>query len=246
MTINIPRRPETAAKYKTFVNRAVVTALRSVYTDQYPDKQFRNLPIYLQYPQEKIQYPIMIVRFVDQNIQNAGVGHQEWAFDANGLWQKWYHYRFEGTLEFHLYTLSSLDQDIMADTLIELIAFGKLQDLTDQFYQQIFDEYNNGGQLMLQTDMITSMGVSVGKPFWEPEDTLLYQGGYQIVCHGAFYSTGNTELAAFLDHITVLPYIDGEPVPAGDIEVDVPWPGGNTWTDMGQVSLQAAISADTT
>src|SRR4051812_5611742 len=115
-----PIRPEPAAHFKTFVKRAIVTALRSVFTDAYPNTEFRNLPVLLEYPQAKIKYPLMIVKFNDGDIMNAGVGHEEWAFDVNGQYRKYFHYRFEGSLEFHLYTLSSLSQDLLSDSLIDV------------------------------------------------------------------------------------------------------------------------------
>lgn len=236
-----PIRPEPAAHFKTFVKRAIVTALRSVFTDAYPNTEFRNLPVLLEYPQAKIKYPLMIVKFNDGDIMNAGVGHEEWAFDINGQYRKYFHYRFEGSLEFHLYTLSSLSQDLLSDSLIDVIAFGKLQSLTNEFYNTVFDEYANGGQLMLRTDLIQSLGVSVGKPFWNPEDTVLYEGGYTIACHGGFFSTGDDPVHAFFDTIHILPYIEGEERPAG--EIDVFWPG-EADTDMATVRLHAVVDGD--
>lgn len=243
--VDAPRRPEPAAHYRVFVKRAIVTALRSVFTSEYPDPEFRNMFISADYPQEKIKYPLVIVKFNPGVLMNAGVGHEEMQFDENGHYRKFYHSRFEGSIELHTYALSSFSQDILSDSLDDLIRHGKLQSLTNQFYETIFDEFGNGGQLMFQSDLITDLGVSVGKPFWNPEDTLLYMGGHSIVCHGAFYSTGQSELSAFFDRISILPYIDSEPTPAGDIEITAPWaPVPEPYEDFGQVSLRAEISGD--
>lgn len=243
--VDQPRRPEPAAHYRVFVKRAIVTALRSVFTAEYPDPEFRNMWISTEYPLEKISYPLVIVKFNAGTLMNAGVGHEEMAFDENGHWTKYYHSRFEGSLELHTYALSSFSQDLLSDSIDDLIRHGKLQTLTNQFYETIFDDYGNGGQLMLQTDQITDLGVSVGKPFWNPEDTLVYMGGHSMVCHGAFYSTGQSELSAFFDRIVILPYIEGEEVPAGQIDITAPWaPTPPSYEDMWQVRMDAEIEAD--
>lgn len=245
MAVVKPLRPEPANAFKTFVKRSIVTALRAVYTDAYPNKELRNLQITLEYPQKKIQNSFVLVKFNSGTLMNAGVGHEEMHFDAEGVWRKFHHSRFEGTLEFHLYTLSSLSQDLLYDSLVEIIRHGTLQTLTDQFYQTIFDEYANGGQLMLNTDVIDDLGLSVGPPFWNPEDTLLYMGGMSMVCHGAFYSTGSDPLADFLRTVTVLPYIEGADVPVGEITSTIAWaPPFPDAEDADTALMQALISGD--
>lgn len=244
MAVTPPKRIEHAARFKTFVKRTMVTAMRSVFTDQYPDPEFRNMPVLTEYPVEKIRYPMMIVKFNAGRNMNAGVGHEEMHFDDEGQYRKFFHRRFEGTIEFHMYTLSSLSQDNLSDAVSEVIAFGRLQNLTDQFYQTIFDDYNNGGQLMFQSDVIDDLGVSVGKPFWNPEDQLLYQGGLSVVCHGGFFSTGESELNAFLDGIVIHPYIQGqEDQYVG--EIDVPWvPVPPTSEDFSTVRENSVVDGD--
>lgn len=218
-----PLRPEPASHFKTFVKRTMVAALRAVFTDQYPNKEFRNLEINLEYPQKKITNSFILVKFNVGAVMNAGVGHEELLFDSEGVLRKYHHSRFEGSVEFHLYTLSSLSQDLLSDALVEIVRHGKLQELTNQFYEQLFDEYDNGGQLMFQSDVMTDLGSSVGPPFWQPEDTLLYVGGWAVNCEGGFFSTGTDELAAFLRTVVVYPYIEGNAVPVGEITSTVPW-----------------------
>lgn len=245
MAVSKPLRTESASAFKTFVKRSMVTALKAVFTDEYPNKEFRNLQITTEYPQKKIENAFVLVKFNSGRLMNAGVGHEEILMDTNGHWHRYHHSRFEGTLEFHLYTLSMLSQDLLYDSLAEIIRSGTLQNLTDQFYETIFDEYANGGQLMLDTDGIDDLGLSVGPPFWDPEDTLLYMGGMSMVCHGAFFSTGSDVLGDFLRTVTVYPYLEGSDVPVGEITSNVEWaPHAPDAEDTATVSTQALIDGD--
>jgi hypothetical protein len=193
-------RPEPAVQYKRIVKRVLISALRTVFSEQYPDPQLANLFVSTTNPLKRENFPAVIVRFNENFVKNAGVSHQEMILNDNNFNQSSRHFYFEGGIQFVLYALSPLDLDVLSDSLIELLAFGRLNSLTDKFFSKVYNDIEDGYQFSIASDQITASGESVTQPVWFPEDMLLYQSSYTVKCHGAFYS--------LLDKGTVSGYVD--------------------------------------
>jgi hypothetical protein len=108
--------PQKTIQYKTFVKNTMVLALQDVFRN-HPDKLLQDTKVSIEYPRTRAEYPVVIVRFFERDISNAGVGHKEWIKDDDtGQTFKFEHSFYNGDIEFAIYGLSSYDRDLIADT----------------------------------------------------------------------------------------------------------------------------------
>jgi len=196
MTETTPLRIARSLRVRELVNSAFVLGLRAVYDANYRDWEFANLKISPQYPLKRIEYPAIVVNFSPGTIMNAGVGHSEVFDDPDGFTRIWGHRRFEGSIEFEMHALSPQDRDILADSLLEILAFGRLDDALIPFFYSVFRGSTDPNtdatlfnQLMLDTDRIEDGGNSASIAPWQPEDVLVYTTSYTCVLHGGFYNS---------------------------------------------------------
>lgn len=208
------------ASYRRLVYRRIIDALRSVFDpgpDVYGDpqhytrdRQLDGLKITQEYPLKKIDYPCIVVQYQSSGVYNAGVGHEEWFYDPDGIWRKWNHSRFEGTLYFYIYALSTLDRDIVADALVEVIRFGRLESDTEPFFRMIYPEgdsdFLNLEQLMLDSDQVRGGSDSASLAPWQPEDVLVYSTSYSVELHGGYYNTHPKKTWPVYTAIEILAY----------------------------------------
>lgn len=185
-------RPEPAVQYKRLVKRTTVGALRSVFSLDYPDPQFKDLNITTTNPIKREDFPCIVAKFAESIIRNSGVSHQEVLENADGLHQKFGHFYFEGSLQFNIFAMTPLDLDTLSDSLVEMLAFGKLDALMNRFFTNIYENVENqtdgGYQFSIASDQINATGERVSQTSWGSEDLLVYESGYNVKCHGAFYS----------------------------------------------------------
>jgi hypothetical protein len=186
----------------------IIPALRKVFGGDYDrDPQLKGrgqgLKITQQYPFEKGDYPCIVVQYQPQVVDNAGVGHYEIFPDQNGVLRQWNHNRFEGTLQLELHALSTVDRDIISDALVELIRFGRLDEVLNVFFETIYpkttrpgdffplpeDDYIALTQLMLNSDQVMSAGDGAQVPTWGAEDQLVYTATHTLELHGGYYNT---------------------------------------------------------
>lgn len=232
-------RAEPAVRYKRYVKRVVIDALRSVFTNVYPDPQFRNLNIALEYPLKRELFPAIVVNFDESRVLNTGVGHVEFS----SINQKFFHYMFEGALELRILTLTPLDRDVLSDSIVELIAFGRLQSLTREFFEAIYSDDNNGGQIMFNSDVLTPLGENVSLNNWGEEDQPVYQTGYRVELNGAFYSNAKSSpFLTWIDQVNIYPWAEGEPRPDPN-PLTVTWEGSPVHEDEAVVISQFQIES---
>lgn len=228
--------------YRRFVVATIIAALRDAFDQGYNrDQQLQDLHIVDKHPFVKTEYPAIVVGFVDRRVSNAGIGHEEWFTDEQGVLRKWHHSRFEGAINLDLYALSTLDRDLLADATIEIIRFGRLDAQLLRFFTEIYGNPNTGvqfllNQLMLNSDEIDGRGDSSTIAPWQPEDQLVYMTGYTLEAHGGFYNTTITDTFEYVTNVEVDPYLEGD-VP---ILIDVPGaPFNTTMTNYDQGSIRA-------
>lgn len=202
--------------YRRFVVETMVSALRNVFTGDYDrDRQFESLKITQQYPLKKIDYPSIVLEYVDRKVVNAGVGHIEWFNDNDNILRQWMHSRFEGTLNLNVYGLSPLDRDLLADALVEVIRFGRLDSQLVNLFDTIYGDPDANyslqfGQIMFNSDELYGKGNSATLAPWQPEDSLVYSTGYSIELHGGFYNTVITDTFEYVSDVAVSSYPEGE------------------------------------
>src|SRR3954466_1293644 len=134
--------PEKTISYKTYVKRALVEALRDVFA-HHVDEALKETRVNIDYPRSEADYPTVIVLFFERQISNAGLAHVERLALNNpdgtpaGNF-KFQHYLYKGDLEFAVSGLSSLDRDLIADTLVQTLVFGHLAEYTNRFFRRIY------------------------------------------------------------------------------------------------------------
>ena len=215
---------QNVTSYRRLVVRGIVNALKGVYDGgYYRERQLQNLKVTTQYPLVKVDYPAIVVEYAGQRILNAGVGHEEWFMDDQNILRKWNHRRFEGTLTFSCHALSPLDLDILVDSLVELLSFGRLDSSLSTFFTDIYGSPNDPvmlafSQLMLNVDEIQDGGVpSAQIAPWQPEDVLVYSTDISIVIHGGFYNTYPNQEWSYVTAVK------SEPYPQGEVDVVLPF-----------------------
>lgn len=212
--------PEKTIRYKTSIKRALVESMRDVFAE-HPDSLLAKTKVSIEYPQDKSRYPSLIIRFFESQIKNMGVGHYE-IIDvqvATGVQKKKFkHYVYSGEVEFGIYALSSLDRDLIADTVVQTLSMGDLQDYTNRFFTRIYDselEESKLNFLNINTDVISGFGEAETPAPWEPDSQMVYQTSYRCEVGGEFYSLEDGDkVFATLEQVNQLPYVkDVEPVP---------------------------------
>lgn len=228
-----PLIPQQTVKYKTYVKQALVEGLTPVF-EIHTDDILRKTFIGIDFSEEEVVYPSIIIRFYERSLTNAGVGHTEWreTVEGSGLYHLYKHYLYTGDIEFAIYALSSYDRDLVADALIQTLAMGDLEAYTNQFFIRIYqadplieptsvEHYVN-----LNTDEIMGFGESQVLAPWEPEDTLVYQTSYRINIHGEFYSlTPDMQAYGLVERVDSYPYDPdaGEEAPEPHPDDPAPW-----------------------
>lgn len=206
--------PEKTIKYKTYVKTALVESLKPVF-QQHIDQNLQNTKVTIDFPKERQSFPSVVISFYEREIFNAGVGHEEIVKDPDGAAWKFKHYFYKGEIELQIYTLSSLDRDLISDTLVQTIAMGNLSSYTNNFLNRIYppdsDDYPDavGHFININTDKITGVGENQTKVPWNSEDDYIHSTSYRVDVFGEFYSLPPDFPHEYVSQVFLYPYIDG-------------------------------------
>lgn len=224
---------EQNVPYKTYLKRALVEALGDVFQN-HVDDLLRKTKVTVEWPTTRDAFPTVIVRFFERTIMNAGIGHVEYIMrdTEEVIVDKFKHYFYNGDIEFAVFTLSSLDRDLVSDSLVQTLAMGDLTGYTNRFLNRIYSpSVNETPQskwnfVNINTDQILGFGETQTLAPWQPEDQLMYQTSYRSAVFGEFYSLPPTAPVGMVERVNFFPYIGGvEPSPeAGDAGETVPKP----------------------
>lgn len=249
-----PLQPIQTIRYKTYLKETFVEALKPVFAS-HADALFRGTKVTIETPFTEAHYPAIVIRFYERTIKNMGVGHQEWFPDEevggtgplDSRFIRYKHSIYTGDVEFAIYALSSLERDLLSDSLVQIISMSEMEPYTSTFLQRIYYPNLNtepGAQnhmINVNTDVISGMGETQAPAPWQPEDVLVYQAAYRLGVMGEFYSRTpapvNYGVVTGVDTFPWNPDAgETEPVPdwpgpdhvygTGDDEVDpAPWEG---------------------
>jgi hypothetical protein len=233
-----------APGYKTYIKKTTVRALQAAFQSDYYDEQFKNLRVTLEYPLDRANWPAILVSYREAWVRNAGLAHQEYLYDTNGELRAFQHSMFKGALSFEVLALSPLDRDILSDSIVELIRFGTLETVTNDFFTEVYDDSTIfGSQLTMNSDELTPLNDSVSPTPWDAEDSKIYETGYSIDVFGSYYSADRVnEAVGYLERINVYPYIYGEEAP-DPAPLSIPWLYTNVYSDDGRIISRSEISA---
>ncbi len=237
--------------HRRLVTRTLITALRNVFGDDYDrDRQGKNIKITPDFPFKREQYPCVVVEYSPTRNVNAGVGHEEWFIDAAGQLRKWHHRRFEGNVTFNIMTLSTVDRDIWADAVEEVMTMGSLDDALVEFFYTIYGHPDDPvelvfSQLMLNVDEISGGGNSASIAPWSPEDTLVHETSLSVEVHGGIYNVVPTQEWGYVTKATAESYPQFEEtvvLPFNEPALD--WTNPFEFEDDAVVTGSAVISGD--
>ncbi len=229
--------PEKTIRYKTYLKTAVVQAFKDVF-QHHVDDLLKQTKVSIDYPRSAADYPALLVRFFERDISNAGVGHVEHISvdgpDGQEIGDSTYpfkHYFYKGDLEYAIFGLSSLDRDLISDSVVQTLGMGELQEYTNRFFTRIYPDERTGAYpdsiwhyININVDQIRGFGETQSPTPWGSEDDLMYQTSYRTPVFGEFYSVPPDTPNTLIQKVTQYPYIkDLEPVPTGDPDDQAQW-----------------------
>lgn len=207
--------PEQTVPYKTWIKTSLVEGLRRVFAN-HPDMRIRTrdgtrdgkpikmgTKVSIDFPTSELHYPTIVVRFLERDVQNIGVGHVEYILvDPDDVIEtKFRHYIYHGSIEFAIYALSSLDRDLISDALVQTLAMPDMANYTQEFWERIYFPIDEGSTeaeqrrskgrwnyVNLNTDRLNGTGENQTPQPWLSEDQLVYQTSYRTDIMGEFYS----------------------------------------------------------
>jgi hypothetical protein len=223
-----------------------VGALRSVFTEMFEDDPtMKDLQIVQDYNLEEIKFPLVVINFRSERTENVGVGHSELWLTKRG-YEKHLRRWFEGEVTFTIYARSPTDRDKMYDALTDVLAFGRLESLLGNFFDYLyFHDVGVDYQIMLNEDQHRDLGDNTVKPWWGPEDYLIFSGGIGMDVHGTFTSVVEDpeHTLAFIHKIIVYPYIFGYEDAPDPEPLVVEWLGTSNSEDNAYVRGEGVVSS---
>lgn len=203
--------------YFALVKTTLVEAVKRVFDADYPEADFRDVHVSMEYPDALAHYPGVWVDFQPgmDGLQAAGIGHVEWSGEGDdGSRRQFTRWRFGGSAQFTCVAMTSLERDRLVDEFIKIIAFGH-----EQPQRSDFRAYVEGGEfvaLSLNWDRIGLTGKSdlPGTP-WGTDD-VIYEQTISLGCVGEFASEGTTLAFVPVSEVRVEDRRDDEPDPSPD------------------------------
>lgn len=230
--------------YQTYLLRALQEGMQAVFA-AHPDHFLRNVRAEVDWVEDKATYPLVLVRYYEREVLNAGVGHEEWIDVPLGddpdvtRRVRLEHSIYRGDVEFAIYAESTYDRALLADSLVQTLRFGDTELYTQAFLDHVYADEDDVPEAKLHfinvdSDRITGMGQSQVRPPWDPEDRMIYTISYRSAVMGELYSRipDPTEAPGLVTKVDILPYISelGYPVPEGEPHNGHPWVGDDELT----------------
>lgn len=194
--------------YLTRVKALAIEAMHAAFDDQYPVAEFQGLHCSLEYPVKAVQLPEVWVRYSDTGpLRQSGIAHVEDVHPVSGgriaPYTRW---RFEGSWEFVIVAISSVERDRVYDELIATIAWSGFDTRRGRFRKYL--EGNDLIDLTLRTDEIESTGESAepGTPWGT--DEVMYERTLNVDLIGDFVPDPETGVIVPLSKIQVTPTAD--------------------------------------
>lgn len=183
----------------------IVLALRDTFDSNYPELDFQDLKVSIEYPDKIADYPSIWVDFEPtQNIETISIDSIQ--YSGTTQFKTW---RFQGYATFTIVALSSLERDRLFDEVVKVIAFGEMNEQRSTFRKTI----DNNDLIAMNMDFdsmaIRGSTASMGTP-WGSDDII-----YEITCAtqilGEFSSDVLTGELLLLSEIEVTEEIDNGP-----------------------------------
>jgi hypothetical protein len=199
--------------YLTPLKAAVVEALQKTFGSTYPEADFANLHVSIDYPDTPQAYPGIWLNYSDNGpVERAGIDHREVVSDDLGTHEvtRW---RFTGTLSFTVAAFSSFERDRLYDEMVRILAFANVDVSNISTFRQTM-ESNDFLGINVQYDVLQGSGdaASPGTP-WGSVDEMIYERTLSTDVIGEFVSDPSTNELVLLSAIQVQGYRSTDPTP---------------------------------
>jgi hypothetical protein len=223
--------PQKSIALRTWIKSSILMAFREVFND-HPDNKLQTqydangnyisgTKISLEYPNSEQGYPSLVIRLSGLRQSSAGVGHIEYILDVNDTnFYPYKHYHYQGTVELLIFALSSLDRDLLADSVVQTVVMPEMQNYTNQYFNQIFNTEQsppNLNYLNINIDNITDTGDQVTQQPWLQQGNYFqYQTSFRTNFLGEYYSLPpDTIFPGLISAVELYPYTNLSPLPPG-------------------------------
>lgn len=195
---------------KSFITAAkvsIVEALRAAYKS--PNIDMTPNFIGIEYPEQEVDWPAILVEFNPSDIRWTGVMPDELEKLPFGDFKRYRKGHFAGTYSFSIYALTSQERDRLMDSIIQLFLMGDLNADTKKFFDTV-ENHDLISQIIMH-DHVTTVGttVSAGTP-WGSDD-IVYEGSLRVdIAGGEFYADAYDSTLVPLSSISVIAEIEGQ------------------------------------
>lgn len=198
--------------YLVYLKTAITEALQATFDSNYPDEDWRNIRVSIEYPMDAQNYPGIWINYDDTDpLEIAGINHREIVLNDSGAHEvtRW---RFFGTISMTIAALSSLERDRLYDQVVRVIAFSQVEESGISEFRDII-ETNDFLGINLNYDVLRPSGdaASPGTPWGSNE--VIYERTLSIDVIGEFVSDPETNTLVILSQVQTQGYIEGEPAP---------------------------------
>lgn len=200
--------------YLTPLKAAVVDALQTVFNSSFPDTDFQNVTVSIEFPMDRQSYPSVWVNFDDNDsLRIAGIDHREYVLDSNNDLHEVTRWTFAGEVTLTAVALSSLERDNLYDELVRIFAFSQVEQAQTDFRTII--ESNDFIGLNVNWDELRPHGdgSAPGTP-WGTENEVIYEKSLGFDVEGEFVSDPTTQAMVLLSKVIVSGTNTDEPLGA--------------------------------
>ena len=185
--------------------------LRQTFDANYPEEDFRNINIGMEFPVEKQDYPAIWVDYIPVgDLRKVGIGHIEYDEGPTRA-RSFTRWEFQGHASFTVLALTSFERDRLHDEVVRVMAFGKEIPATNEYRSYIEENEFLGVNFDWDEISVRGMSNTIGTP-WQTEE-IIYEVEIVMECLGDFASDSLTSTLLPLKEIRVVPYRDDEEDP---------------------------------
>lgn len=158
--------------------------MRQSFNASFPDADFQNILISMEYPVAKIDYPSVWVDYDAVGPMTvAMIGADEYSPRVDGDFDTLYRWTFAGALSFTVVALTSLERDRLFDAVASVLAFSRVPGLDT--YRNILEA---GPRIALRAnwDSIDQRGFSASPGTPWGTDEIIYEATLALELQGDF------------------------------------------------------------
>ena len=180
----------------------LVEAVKRTFDEEYPVAEWRNVKVGIEYPIDPQDYPGIWVDYDDTDaLKIAGVGQIEFAETLGGPvpFTRW---KFTGYASYTVVALSSFERDRLYDELVRVLAFGLLNQGTENFRKTIEDNEFIATNIDFDTIQPRGNNAAPGTPWGT--DEIIYERTLNLNVIGEFIPDNETGALLRLSAIKIV------------------------------------------